>query len=226
MASGTIPAFYKFKEIGRRKFCDGGWLSNTPFRELLQAHRDYWVNAAGNDDTHKIPDLDVYIVNVNPSNVDNVPSDYDEVNNRQTEITFLDRNSHYDEMVAHLVTDYNELEKTLIDSIGLLVELKAFNNHIGNKSEGASFQNKLESILLITEGKSKDLKHTRKKYKDLIKGKFRLNSVLRIERSNEVDPSTGREVDYSSKPNDFTQDTIRKLIKQGERDALKILKGC
>jgi hypothetical protein len=66
----------------------------------------------------------------------------------------------------------------------------------------------------------------RKKYKDLIKGKFRLNSVLRIERSNEVDPSTGREVDYSSKPNDFTQDTIRKLIKQGERDALKILKGC
>ena len=49
MASGTIPAFYKFKEIGRRKFCDGGWLSNTPFRELLQAHRDYWVKVAGKD---------------------------------------------------------------------------------------------------------------------------------------------------------------------------------
>ena len=47
MASGTIPVFYKFKEIGGRKFCDGGWLSNTPFRELLRAHRDYWVKVAG-----------------------------------------------------------------------------------------------------------------------------------------------------------------------------------
>jgi predicted acylesterase/phospholipase RssA len=45
MASGTLPVFYKFREIpmkGGRKFCDGGSLSNTPFRELLQAHRDYW----------------------------------------------------------------------------------------------------------------------------------------------------------------------------------------
>jgi NTE family protein len=85
MASGTIPAFYKFRRIGRHKFCDGGWLSNTPFRELLQAHRDYWVKVAGND-SHKIPDLEVYIVNVNPSKADKVPKDYNEVNNRQNEI--------------------------------------------------------------------------------------------------------------------------------------------
>jgi hypothetical protein len=35
----------KFREIptkGGRQFCDGGILSNIPFRELLQAHRDYW----------------------------------------------------------------------------------------------------------------------------------------------------------------------------------------
>src|SRR5918998_4898162 len=43
MASGTIPMFYEFREIGGRKFCDGGILSNTPFRELLQAHRHYWT---------------------------------------------------------------------------------------------------------------------------------------------------------------------------------------
>lgn len=38
MASGTVPVFYKFRDIpkdGGRKFCDGGILSNTPFRELL-----------------------------------------------------------------------------------------------------------------------------------------------------------------------------------------------
>ncbi|HEY7078660.1 MAG TPA: patatin-like phospholipase family protein [Nitrososphaeraceae archaeon] len=225
MASGTIPAFYKFKEIGGRKFCDGGWLSNTPFRELLQAHRDYWVKVASGD-TDKIPDLDVYIVNVNPSKVDNVPTDYNEVQNRQTEITFLDRNSHYDEMVAHLATGYNELEETLNDSIGIIRKLKALKSHIINTSEGAAFQKELECLLMITEGTSNDLNHIRKKYKDLIKGKFKLHSVVRIERSNEFDPSTGRELDYSSKPNDFTHKTIKMLIEQGEKDALKILEGC
>jgi NTE family protein len=103
MASGIIPAFYNFKEIGGHKFCDDGWLSNTPFRELLQAHRDYWARVAG-DVKAKIPDLEVYIVNVNPPKADNVPSDYDEVYNRQNDILYLDRNSRYDEMVAHLAT--------------------------------------------------------------------------------------------------------------------------
>jgi hypothetical protein len=44
---------------------------------------------------------------------------------------------------------------------------------------------------MMTEGTSNDLKHTRKKYKDLIKGKFKLHSIVRIERSSDVDPSTG-----------------------------------
>jgi hypothetical protein len=38
MASGTFPEFYDYKQIDGRKFWDGGLLSNTPFRELLQAH--------------------------------------------------------------------------------------------------------------------------------------------------------------------------------------------
>ena len=29
MASGTIPIFYKFREIGGRKFCDGGFKQYT-----------------------------------------------------------------------------------------------------------------------------------------------------------------------------------------------------
>ena len=112
------------------------------------------------------------------------------------------------------------------NSIGLIVELKAFKNHIGDKGESAEFQKELERLLMITKGKSNDLKYTRKKYKDLIKGKFKLNSVVRIERSNDVAPRTGHKIDYSSKPTDFTHDTIKRLIKQGEKDALKILEGC
>ena len=44
MASGTLPVFYDFRELGGHKFCDGGLLSNTPFKELLQAHQEYWLH--------------------------------------------------------------------------------------------------------------------------------------------------------------------------------------
>ena len=89
-----------------------------------------------------------------------------------------------------------------------------------------AFQNELEHLLTMSEGKSNDLKRRREKYKDLIKGKFRLNRVVRIERSNDIDKNTGQEADYFSKPMDFTYDTIKKLIEQGEEDASKILEGC
>ena len=79
---------------------------------------------------------------------------------------------------------------------------------------------------MMTEGKSNDLKSRREKYKDLIKGKFKLNRVVRIERSNDIDTSTGKDADYSSKSTDFTFESIKKLIEQGQEDALKILEGC
>ena len=64
MASGTLPEFYDYApvtvdsnaiqknqdencrtdisdKITTRYFWDGGLLSNTPFRELLQAHQEY-----------------------------------------------------------------------------------------------------------------------------------------------------------------------------------------
>jgi NTE family protein len=112
MASGTLPELYKFRDVpkeGGRKFCDGGILSNTPFRELLQAHRDYWKRVIG-EGQDKIPDLDVYIINVHPSKQDTLPTDdRDAVQDRINDITFSDGNSHYDEMAADLVTDYTQL---------------------------------------------------------------------------------------------------------------------
>jgi NTE family protein len=193
--------------------------------EVAVAHRDYWTRVAGNVKA-KIPDLDVYKVNVHPSKRDIIPTDHDGVNDRVNDITYSDRNSSYDEMVTDVVTDYNELEDTLNDSIGLIRKLKALKSHIVNTNEGAAFQNELEHLLMTTEGKSNNLKRRREKYKDLIKGKFKLDRVVRIERSNDIDTSTSQQADYSSKPTDFTHDTIKKLIEQGEKDALEVLKGC
>jgi predicted acylesterase/phospholipase RssA len=41
MASPTLPEFYEYEEISGHKFWDGGLLSNTPIRELIQAHKDF-----------------------------------------------------------------------------------------------------------------------------------------------------------------------------------------
>lgn len=130
-------------------------------------------------------------------------------------------------MVTHLVTDYNELEDTSNDFIELIYESKGLiNNQLTDTNEGIAFQKELERLLMIAEEKSKTRKVRREKYKDLIKGKFKLNHVVRIERTNDIDTSTGKEADFSSKSTDFTHDSIKKLIEQGGEDALKILNGC
>jgi NTE family protein len=153
MPSGTLPVFYKFREIptkGGRKFCDGGILSNTPFRELLQAHRDYWRKVLG-DDKDETPDRDVYKINVHPSKQDNVPTDLDAVKDRINDITFSDRNSHSEEMVADLVTDYTELIDRLKDLA---------NSHFENKDESDLFQNEFENLLKTTEAKSRGVEES------------------------------------------------------------------
>jgi NTE family protein len=211
MASGTIPIFYKFREIptkGGRKFCDAGILSNTPFRELLQAHRDYWKRRVG-DDKVEIPDLDVYIVNVHPSKQDKVPTDLDGVKDRINDITFMDRNSHYDETVADLVTDYTDL----IDRLKVLAK-----SYFENKyKKDIVFQNEFERLLKIIEGKTSGDAGEHRKYKeDLLKGRFRLTKVIRIENGSYKDSTSG-------KVGDFTSKSIMNLIEKGKQDARRVL---
>jgi NTE family protein len=212
MASGTIPVFYKFREIptkGGRKFCDGGILSNTPFRELLQAHRDYWKRVVGKD-KDEIPDLDVYIVNVHPSKQDKVPTDLDGVKDRINDITFMDRNSHYDETVADLVTDYTDL----IDRLKVLAK-----SYFENKyKKDIVFQNEFERLLKTIEGKTSGDAGEHRKYKeDLLKGRFRLTKVIRIENDSYKDSISG-------KVGDFTSQSVRNLIEKGKEDARRVLK--
>ena len=47
-------------------FWDGGFRSNTPLREVIQVHRDYW-HKEGIGDENDVPDLEVYIVDLWPS---------------------------------------------------------------------------------------------------------------------------------------------------------------
>jgi predicted acylesterase/phospholipase RssA len=224
MASGTIPEFYDYVPVAIQStvqqkdqdanciqekssknkihyFWDGGILSNTPFRELLQAHQDYWKNRV-EENMSFIPDLEVYIINLHPSkmSIDMIPQHYDGIKDRHNDIKYGDRNSHYDQKMAHLVTDY----------IDLIQDLKCLAvNHFSNRDERDKFQKDFEDLL---EGKSKRNTSEHIKYKDLIKGRFELSKVVRIERTNYINSIYG-------KTNDLTEKTIKKLIIEGKCDA-------
>ncbi len=92
MASGTLPDLYDPRVICSRKFWDGGLLSNTPLTELLESHRDYWINVEKNE---QAPDLEVCIVNVHPSKIDVHEMDssinYDFIKDRNNDIVYGDR---------------------------------------------------------------------------------------------------------------------------------------
>ncbi len=47
MASSTMPEVYAYEDIDGRKFWDGGLLSNTPIKELIEAHKKYWEKRIG-----------------------------------------------------------------------------------------------------------------------------------------------------------------------------------
>ena len=98
------------------RFWDGGVLSNTPLRELITSHQDYWKLVEPTTETDiggNIPDLEVYIIDVWPS-VDGypVPSDLDGIRDRKNELTYQDM-TPYDVKVADIVSDYYNLTKEL-----------------------------------------------------------------------------------------------------------------
>jgi NTE family protein len=207
MASGTLPEFYDYQDIDGHKFWDGGLLSNTPFRELLQAYQEYWTDVMAEEDKDNIsiPDLEVYIVNLHPSKQPNPPTDHDGVKDRQNDIIFGDRNSLYDERLAYLVT-------TLKDFTTRMKKLsEEAISKVTKESDKDELNKKFEEILATTTI-SKEFKGEPKRYEDLLKGRYKLSKVVRIERTNYTDSIYG-------KVGDFTAKTIDELIEEGANDA-------
>ena len=214
IASGTLPEFYNHAEVSihtsdkqktqLRYFWDGGLLSSTPLRELLHAHQEYWK---GVENINEIPELDVYIVNVHPSKIDigKIPMDHNGAKDRQNDITYADRNSRYDENITRLIGDYASFVTEMKD---LLEEAIC---KVNDKNDKNVLKRKLNDIL-VTNTSNKGRKYEARNYEDLIRGRFKLNKVIRIERTNYVNSIYG-------KTGDLTFETIHKLIKEGECDA-------
>jgi NTE family protein len=192
-----------------RQLWDGGYLSNTPLRELLTAHKTYWMEYLRRNRSNirrggergddmmitQTPELEVYIVNLHPLTPKDIPRDRDLIDDREADIFFHDRTT-YDEQVAYAFTDF-------VNMIRDLVELA--------RSNGLS--EKVDEILdkeAKTIARVGEYRFTTNR--DLFLGKPRISKVWRIDRLESDDATFG-------KVTDFTPSTIKKLIEAGKIDA-------
>jgi NTE family protein len=203
MASGTLPDFYDPKIISERKFWDGGLLSNTPLRELLESHREYWMNVENKDEA---PDLDVYVVNVHPSIIDinNTLGNYDEIKDRNNDIIYGDR-TYSEQYSASVIADYVELIKDL-KYLAL--------NHIKEDNDKKAFEKEIQNLRTREAENTSYTAGEHKKYEDILRGRFKITKLVRIERKYNPNIST------SFKGGDITSKTIEEMIKEGENDTM------
>ena len=192
----------------KRTFWDGGVLSNTPLRELIDQHKKYWKNKIGdkqlwdgimeeNVGKIKIPALDVYIIDVWPSKLldDPVPSDNDFVASRKTDLILLDK-TEYEESVSRMITQYIRITEELLKSL----------NEIDKSNK---IKEILDTSIIDNTLNAKGIK----KYRDLLKGNFDINRVMRIERKDDL-----YTMGYSMA--DFSAQSMNQLLELGKRDAL------
>jgi NTE family protein len=216
LATGTFPDFFdypKFKvnnsEMGATDehiFWDGGFRSNTPLREVIQAHREYWYKKRkatreekqdeDSENADGVPDLEVYIADLWPSETkeDPVSFDVDFVGARKWDLLLGDK-TDYDEQVANVVTDYVDLARQLKNLAQRKGATDEEINHILNKY----------ATSMNTKG------HVRK-FQELLGGRFRLTKVTRIDHKDDGSDVGVKVFDYSHK-------TIERLKQDGRRDA-------
>jgi len=125
------PTLFDYISHENRTYWDGGLLSNTPLRELLQRHKDYWLSYSegeqsdGIEEQEKVaklkrqnlvPDLEVFIVDLFPAVEQDkqISLHGDIMQDRINDIRFHDR-TVYDQKVAIFVSDYVSFTNTLID---------------------------------------------------------------------------------------------------------------
>jgi len=212
MASGTLPEFYDYKVIDGHKFWDGGLLSNTPFREVLQAYHEYWVDVVlpqpGKVNNIDLPELEVYVVNLHPPKHQDLPTDHDGVLDRRNDMIFGDRTSHFDQRQQFLVTDLQDFATQMKDLSEVAI------SKLSKESDKKILNKKFEKIL-ARPASNKDFKHQYDTYDDLLKIHYKLTKVVRIERTEYTDAISG-------KTGDFTAKTINQLISEGAKDATKV----
>ena len=181
-----------------RSFWDGGLLANTPLRQTILAHKEYWYRVRKLEEN--IPGLRYGIINLHPAKQDYLPSDYDGVVDRKNDIIFHDR-TRFDENMAVLMSDFIRLAKSLIKL--------AEENGASKETLRSILKEETKAVYLATG------KHVR--YDDLLKANVDVDFVVRLERKN--DSHT-----ISNKTFDFSKTTIQQLIQDGYQETKEQMK--
>jgi predicted acylesterase/phospholipase RssA len=229
-----------------RTYWDGAFLSNTPLRELIQHHKDFWLSyfdekgieydtrgiergvdtiADSKYQTGKIktvPSLEVYIVNLYPSieKEGGPPLDDDLINDRMNDIRFHDK-TKYDEKVAHMTSDYIDMARELLGRMNT-ARNKIMEQEKTNQIKDSLFAEleKLLDIDKVLEMPAKTISRNAEKriYRKLLKGRFDVK-VCRIDREDDKNTISGKHSDFSTL-------TIKSLMEKGKEDALRSFQNC
>jgi NTE family protein len=175
-----------------RYFWDGGIIANTPLREAILEHRKYWHYVRKSE----VPLLRAFIINVHPIKQEYLPANYDGVVDRKNDLTYHDR-TLFDERMAIMVTDYVNIIKSLIKL--------ANDNNIKKDLVDNILQQQALTRNYMTG------KHFT--YADLTQYMVSVDLVVRVERKNDIHT-------IANKTFDFSNATIRQLIKDGYEEAL------
>jgi NTE family protein len=163
---------------------------------VLQYHRDFWLNyfkqnnidyddgSLEKKDKQKVPNLEVYIVNLYPSLENYLPTDLDSIRDKEIDIKFHDR-TKYDEQVANIVTDY----------IGLV--RSAMELALSQAKDKKLLRDEFTRLLKTGGLRSRGRYDKSRTYQDLLEGRFRVK-VHRIDRHNDNNTIFGKHADFSS----------------------------
>jgi NTE family protein len=187
------------RKYSLRSFWDGGLLANTPLRQTILAHREYWYRVRKLEEN--IPRLRYGIINLHPAKQDYLPFDYDGVVDRKNDIIFHDR-TQFDENVAILMSDFIRLAKSLVKL--------AEENGVNKEAIQKILKEETKAVYLATG------KHWR--IEELLKANVDVDFVVRLERKN--DSHT-----ISNKTFDFSKTTIQQLIQDGYQETKEQMKG-
>jgi NTE family protein len=229
-----------------RTYWDGAFLSNTPLREVIQHHKDFWLSyfkekgiehdelglekeyddpssKYQTTDKKRVPSLEVYIINLYPSieKGSSPPKDDDLIDDRMNDIRFHDK-TVYDEKVAHMTSDYIDMARELIKRLNAAKAQISQRRATKTKAE-KGLLNELEKLLdpgevLKMLARTVSRNNEERTYKKLLEGRFDIR-VCRIDREDDKDTISGKHSDFSSW-------TIKTLMDSGERDAIRSFKHC
>ena len=240
IASAAVPKNFAYEEINGRKYWDGGIVSNTPLRELISEHTDFWKEKLGlesekekltyttwkdwEESEQKIPKVEVCIINLHPSQEAgaHIPSlfDYDTTKDRENDIRFHDK-TEYDLKMAKVTADYKDFVERMTDVA--IESIDKINESVGKINDKKYkddlkeyYNNKIRDFDDILGQPSKTTKRTGEErlYWHLLKHRFDLDEKIKIQREDDKDT-------ISDKIFDFSYDTIDQLIKKGIDDALR-----